>query len=63
MANAELQNTLIREIQSIQNPLLLKRLESYLTKMLSEDKLMLTDYEKRIVETGISQVNEWFFFR
>jgi len=31
-------------------------------QIVEEEKVIFSDYEKRIIETGISQVNEGLFF-
>lgn len=62
MTSTELQNSLIRDILSIQNPQILKKLEVFLIQILDEEKVVFSDYEKKIIETGISQVNEGSFF-
>jgi hypothetical protein len=58
MIASELQNTLIREILAIQNTTVLRKLDSYLKKIKQEDRADLSDYERRVIEIGLSQVNE-----
>lgn len=55
---SELQNTLIREILAIQNTAVLRKLDSYLKKIKQEDRADLSDYERRVIEIGLTQVNE-----
>lgn len=62
MTSTELQNSLIRDILSIQNPQILKKLKVSLMQIVQEEKVVFSDYEKTIIETGISQVNEGSFF-
>lgn len=62
MTHTEIQNSLIRDILSIQNPQVLKKLEVFLMQITEEKKVVFSDYEKKIIETGISQVNEGLFF-
>ena len=61
MTCTEIQNSLIRDILSIQNPQILKKLEVFLMQIVEEEKVVFSDYEKRIIETGISHVNEGLF--
>lgn len=61
MIASELQNTLIREILAIQNTAVLRKLDSYLKKIKQEDRADLSDYERRVIEIGLSQVNEGKF--
>lgn len=58
MIASELQNTLIREILAIQNTSVLKKLDSYLKTIKQEDRTDLSDYERRVIEIGLTQVNE-----
>jgi len=62
MTSIEIQNSLIRDILTIQNPQVLKKLKVFLMQIVEEEKVIFSDYEKRIIETGISQVNEGLFF-
>ena len=62
MTSTEIQNSLIRDILNIQNPQILKKLEVFLLQIVEEEKFVLSDYDKKIIETGISQVNEGLFF-
>jgi len=62
MTTTEIQNSLIRNILTIQNPQVLKKLKVFLMQIVEEEKVIFSDYEKRIIETGISQVNEGLFF-
>jgi len=62
MTSTEIQNSLIRDILSIQNPIILKKLKVFLMQIVKEEKVIFSDYEKNIIETGISQVNEGLFF-
>ncbi len=62
MTSTEIQNSLIRDILTIQNPQVLKKLKVFLMQIVEEEKVIFSDYEKRVIETGISQVNEGLFF-
>jgi hypothetical protein len=62
MTHTEIQNSLIRDILNIQNPQILKKLEVFLMQILDEEKVVFSGFEKKIIETGISQVNEGLFF-
>jgi hypothetical protein len=62
MTSTEIQNSLIRDILTIQNPQVLKKLKIFLMQIVEEEKVIFSDYEKRVIETGISQVNEGLFF-
>ncbi len=56
--HSDLQNNLIREILSINDTGLLKKLEELMLILKQNDSKVLTDYERAIVENGISEVNE-----
>jgi hypothetical protein len=56
--HSDLQNNLIREILSINDTGLLKKLEELMLILKHNDSKVLTDYERAIVENGISEVNE-----
>lgn len=58
MIASELQNTLIREILSIQNTAALKKLDSYIRKIKQEERAELSDFERQVIQIGLSQVNE-----
>jgi len=62
MTSTEIQNSLIRDILTIQNPQVLKKLKVFLMQIVEEEKVVISDYDKKIIETGISQVNEGLFF-
>jgi predicted transcriptional regulator len=56
--HSDIQNNLIREILSINDTGLLKKLEELMMILKQNDSKVLTDYERAIVENGISEVNE-----
>ena len=58
MIASELQNTLIREILAIQNTAVLKKLDSYIRKIKQEEPAELSDYERQVIQIGLSQVSE-----
>jgi hypothetical protein len=61
MSNIELQNIIIRRILGIQDTNLLDQLNKILQEMEENDRVQLSDYEKKVIQKSISQVNEGKF--